>query len=136
MHCLYIETCTGSLKSNIYLSSDCILTTCIMWFNFVAALSSPEDITTMTWADSLDHQRQTTWLIRFSIQRLRLSKQHLDGRDVIIVGLRTYPKHMIEQKGSLDMLRMLDFMRFLKSCSTLWCLAHRKYSMILVKVWN
>jgi hypothetical protein len=77
-HCLYAETCTKNLKQKIYSSSDCILTTCIMWFNSVAALSSAEDITTMTWADSLDHQRQPTCdFFRFSIQRLRLSKQHL-----------------------------------------------------------
>jgi hypothetical protein len=42
-----------SYNSNSY----CILAKCIMWFKFVATLSSSGDITKMTCVDSLGHQQ-------------------------------------------------------------------------------
>lgn len=118
-------------NKNYSLSSDCTLRTSITCINFVSSLSSSGGIMSMMRANSLDHWWQTgsgLWLLTTDVCDL-VDNIQIDATTfsfiIVIEGLCTHQEHMIEQEGNLDMLGMLDFICFLKSCSILWCLAQK-----------
>jgi len=82
------------------LGSDCILTTCIMWFNFVATLFCLEDITAMICADSLDHHQH---LVCNSHSRTNVCNfasnmdMTISSFIIVVVGLRPHTESTCKQ---------------------------------------